>query len=157
MIGVDTVGRSRARNEYGAIVVFAGLFCDQSMNTFPGRCAFAIVDTTSFGCSCANRCATAFAYSDVSFAGAYAYTCMPLLPDVFAHESTPSSSSTIRTCSATRQHSTIVAGAPGSRSNTSRSGSRLPPRGPTVHCGTCNSSAARFASHTNVASSSTIT
>ena len=42
------------------------------METFPVRCGFAIVATTSFGNSFDNRRETSLAYSDVSFAGAYA-------------------------------------------------------------------------------------
>ncbi len=40
--GVDTVGRGRARSEYGAIVVLCRLFWLQSMNTLFGRTALAI-------------------------------------------------------------------------------------------------------------------
>ena len=44
-------GCGSARNEYGATVVLAAAFWLQSMNTLPGRSAFAIRDTTSFGCA----------------------------------------------------------------------------------------------------------
>ena len=47
----------------------------------------------------------------------------PLPPEVLANTSRPASASSGRSHSATAQHSTMVAGAPGSRSNTSRSGS----------------------------------
>ncbi len=46
------------------------------------------------------------------------------------------------------------AGGPGSRSTTSRSGWRRPPRGPTVHCGVCSSSAPWLAAQTSDATSS---
>ena len=49
--------------------------------------------------------------------------------------------------SATRAQSTTVVPSPGSRSKTTRSGLWRPPRGPTLHCGTCSSSAARLAAH----------
>jgi hypothetical protein len=70
---------------------------------------------------------------------------MPLEPDFFATGVSPSSTRTSCSRSATRAHSTIVVPGPGSRSNTIRSGGRRPGPGPTVHCGTCSSSAARFA------------
>ena len=44
-----------AKDVLGATVVFAGLFCDQSMNTFPERCAFAMFATTRLGISFASR------------------------------------------------------------------------------------------------------
>ena len=50
-IGVDTVAPSRARSEYGATVVFAGLFWLQSMSTLPGRSTFSIRHTTESGVS----------------------------------------------------------------------------------------------------------
>ena len=52
-----------------------------------------------------------------------AYSCRPLPPEVFGSGRRPSSSSSGRSASATRQQSTTVAGSPGSRSKTSRSGS----------------------------------
>ena len=123
--GADTDGTARARNEYGATVVFAGLFCDQSTNTRPGRNARAICHTTSPGDSPANRRATAFAYSDVRDGDdtrTGAYTCNPFDPDVFTRGDNPSPSNTARTRHATAQHSTTDAGSPGSKSNTTRSG-----------------------------------
>src|SRR5215831_9251486 len=44
--GVDTVGRLRARSEYGAIVVLWALFWLQSMRTLPGRSDLVIRETT---------------------------------------------------------------------------------------------------------------
>ena len=49
MRGAAACGTARPRSEYGAIVVFVGLFCDQSMSTLPGRSALVIFDVTSFG------------------------------------------------------------------------------------------------------------
>ena len=46
--GVATVGTSRPRTEYGAIVVLAGLFWLQSMKTLPSRRAFVVVAVTSY-------------------------------------------------------------------------------------------------------------
>jgi hypothetical protein len=61
--GVETVGCSRARSEYGAMVVLDPLFCDQSMRTLPGRADFVIRDTTRRGSSRSSRCANASAMS----------------------------------------------------------------------------------------------
>jgi hypothetical protein len=77
---------------------------------------------------------------------------MPFLPDVFGYDEMPSSASRSRMSTATPQHSLRPAGAPGSRSTTIRSGSH-----PIRHCGVCSSSAARFATQTSVANSSTTT
>ncbi len=82
---------------------------------------------------------------------------MPFDPEVFAYSVMPSSASRSRSSTATSQHFSIPAGGPGSRSKTSRSVRGLRARLGTCHCGTCSSSAARFASHTSVASSSTTT
>ena len=65
--------------------------------------------------------------------------------------------SSSRSARAMLQQSMMSAGAPGSRSNTTRSGSCGPPRGPTFHCGTCSSRAARLASQTRVGRSSATT
>ena len=62
--GVETVGSRPARSEYGAMVVFAGLFWLQSMNTFPGRARFAITLVTK-GCSASSVLASRRAYSAV--------------------------------------------------------------------------------------------
>ena len=56
--GVETVGSSRARSEYGATVVFAELFWLQSTNTLPPRTAFVMRDTISAGCAFSSRSAT---------------------------------------------------------------------------------------------------
>jgi hypothetical protein len=61
-IGVDTVAPARARSEYGATVVFAGLFWLQSMSTLPGRSAFSIRQTTSSGVSAESSWASCLAY-----------------------------------------------------------------------------------------------
>ena len=80
------------------------------------------------------------------------YTCRPFEPDVFGKLRRPSRSNAPASHSATRQHSMIVAGGPGSRSKTtavgrSSAGARC--------SGTCSSSAARLASQTSVGRSST--
>src|SRR5690606_4278418 len=64
--GVETVGRSFARSEYGALVVLCRLFCDQSTNTLPGRNAWVMFDTTLSGCCFSSRCAIASANDDAS-------------------------------------------------------------------------------------------
>ena len=87
--------------------------------------------------------------------GSGAYSCMPLLPEVTGTVvPSPSSRSRSATRWATAAHSASPAGAPGSRSTTSRSGLWIFPRGPTRHCGVCSSSAPWFAAHTSPARSS---
>ena len=76
---------------------------------------------------------------------------MPFEPDVFGNACEAEKSNARRSSSATRAHSTIVAGGPGSRSNAiivglSMSGARA--------IGVCSSRSARFASHTSVGRSS---
>ena len=72
---------------------------------------------------------------------------MPFEPDVFANACIPKCSNACRSVNATRAHSTIAAGGPGSRSKAtitglSMSGARA--------IGVCSSRSARFASHTTV-------
>ena len=57
--GVETVGCSRARNEYTATVVLCSSFWLQSTRTFPVRTCFFMSETTSSGCSCSSNCASA--------------------------------------------------------------------------------------------------
>ena len=47
--GAATVGVVRPRSEYGAIVVLAALFCDQSRNTRPSRAARLMFAVTAPG------------------------------------------------------------------------------------------------------------
>jgi hypothetical protein len=56
---------SHPRSEYGAIVVLAGLFRDQSMKTFPGRSVLVIFAFTRSDVSLANCSAGAFAFADM--------------------------------------------------------------------------------------------
>jgi hypothetical protein len=135
------------------MVVLDPLFWLQSMSTLPLRSDFVIRDTTwrgwSFSIRSANSFARALACSAVRpLIGAYSWR--PLPPDVLGSGRRPSLSSSGRSSSATRQQSTTVAGSPGSRSNTSRSGSRPGNR----HIGTCSSRPARFAAQISVARSS---
>ena len=58
--GVDTVGVSRARNEYTLTVVLCSSFWLQSMKTLPLRRSLVITDTTSFGCCFSNSRARAW-------------------------------------------------------------------------------------------------
>ena len=72
---------------------------------------------------------------------------MPLDPDVLTTLSRPSAPNSPRSTSATSQHSTIPAGAPGSRSNTSivgRSGAAA------TDSDVCSSTSARLASQISV-------
>ena len=64
--GAATVGWSRPRSEYGAMVVLEPLFCDQSMKTFLARNTFAIRETTRSGMSCSIASAISLANSDAS-------------------------------------------------------------------------------------------
>ena len=76
---------------------------------------------------------------------------MPFEPEVLAKHSRPRPSNMPRSSSATRQHSTTVAGGPGSRSKATsvgRSGSSA------SASEVCSSRSARLASHTSVGSSS---
>src|SRR5690349_3143889 len=59
--GVEAVGNSWARSEYGATVVFAALFWLQSMKTLPGRTALAILAVIDPGTRAASSSATRLA------------------------------------------------------------------------------------------------
>jgi hypothetical protein len=137
------------------MVVLEPLFWLQSIRTLPGRNALVIRDTTWAGCSrpsrSANALARSLAWSEVR-PEILAYSCRPFPPDVLASGARPSASSSGCNHSATRQQSTTSAGAPGSRSNTSRSGRRM---SGIRHCGTCSSSPARLAAQINAGRSST--
>jgi hypothetical protein len=101
---------------------------------------------TSAGNARSASTASSFAYALTSEDGirtTVASRCSPFDPDVFAYASIPSTASRSRSHNATSQHSTTVAGAPGSRSNTSRSAR---PGASTCHCGVWNS-VTRFAAH----------
>ena len=82
--GAATVGCSRPRSEYGAIVVFDPLFWLQSRNTLPARRLFVIVEVTSFGIAfsscCATRLANTTAPRELTGSSSGAYRCRPLLP-----------------------------------------------------------------------------
>jgi len=82
--GAATVGRSRPRSEYGAMVVFLPLFWLQSRKIFPGRRAFDIDAVTRSGIlssrSVATRFATVEAPDDDTGFSSGTYRCMPLLP-----------------------------------------------------------------------------
>src|SRR5690349_2863624 len=80
------------------------------------------------------------------------YTCRPLEPEVLAKHSSPKWLKICRTHSPTWQHCTMLAGAPGSRSNTSMVGCRISlPSDNEV----CSSMSARLAAHTSVGRSCT--
>src|ERR1700721_2573658 len=115
------------------------------MRTLPLRKALVIRDTTRRGWSRSRRSAKARAWSlacsEVT-PEIGAYSCRPLPPEVLASGTKPSDSSSGRRSSATRQQSTMLAGAPGSRSKTSRSGGRM---SGIRHIGTCSSRPARLA------------
>ena len=147
---------SCARSEYGATVVLAALFWLQSMKILPGRTALAIFAVIEPGTIAASSSATRLAYPETTSASCVPeigqQSCMPFFPEVFGYAAIPSAASRSRISTATAQHSCSPAGAPGSRSTTSRSGSA-----PIRHCGVCSSSAARLASQTSVARSSTTT
>ena len=64
MRGAATVGSSRPRSEYGAIVVLAALFWLQSTNTLPARRLLVMVAVTSLGIACSSCCATRLASTD---------------------------------------------------------------------------------------------
>ncbi len=130
---------SRPRIEYGAMVVFLPLFCDQSINTLFRRSVFAIRDTTSSGMAFSTCSATRRAHSDawpeVISASIGTYRCKPFEPDVTGTVRSPRPSRRSRRYSATRAHSARPAPGPGSRSNTTRSGCRsvdvdVTPEGP---------------------------
>jgi hypothetical protein len=111
------------------MVVLEPLFWLQSMSTLPGRSDLVIRDVTRFGRARSSSWAKLLAWSLACSAvipETLAYSCSPLPPEVLASGSRPALASTGRSASATRQHSTIVAGGPGSRSNTSRSGRASP-------------------------------
>ena len=114
-----------------------------------------MTDTTSRGIRCSSSWATArakpaaWSWAWGRFRGTY--SCRPLLPDVLAQADRPTASSTSRMCSATRQHSVIVAGLPGSRSNTSMVGESMSPQ---RDMGAWISSAARFADQARAATES---
>jgi len=155
LTGVETVGNWRARSEYGATVVLEPLFWLQSTRTLPVRSALVIRDTARRGCSRSSRSAYArarsLACSEVT-PETGAYSCRPLPPEVLASGARPSASSMGRRSHATRQQSTTLAGAPGSRSKTSRSGSRTCG---IRHIGTCSSRPARLAAQISAGRSST--
>src|SRR6266545_7979238 len=97
------------------------------MKTFPGRIDLAILAVIDFGTMAASSSATFFAYAETTSESWVAdigqHNCMPFLPDVFGYDEMPSSASRSRMRTATPQHSLRLAGAPGSRSTTIRSGS----------------------------------
>jgi hypothetical protein len=135
------------------MVVLEPLFWLQSMSTLPSRSDLVIRDTTWPGCCSSIRSASAFARALACSAVRpliAAYSCRPLPPEVLGSGRRPSSSSSGRSASATRQQSTTVAGSPGSRSKTSKSGSLPGNR----HIGTCSSRPARLAAQISAARSS---
>ncbi len=158
--GAATVGRSRPRSEYGAIVVFLPLFWLQSMSTRRVRSVLRMLLTISSGWSAssarASSCATPDTWSEVCVPSSAVYRWMPLLPLVTGTASSPIPEVRSRTSRATSAHSTRLMPSPGSRSNTMRSGLEGSPCASKRHCGTCNSSAACCASHTSVARSPAI-
>ena len=76
---------------------------------------------------------------------------MPFEPDVFGKHSSPKSANRARSRRATAQHSTIVAGSPGSRSKASTVGRST---SSTFASDGCSSIAANWASQTSVGRSS---
>src|SRR6266851_2174872 len=152
--GVDTVGRARARSEYTFTVVLYSSFWLQSMRTRPVRSSLSCLCTTSSGCCSSNSCAspfdTTFVSTYVTFVLSGTYSCKPLDPDVFAQQSRPCSANTSRSIKPTLQHSTMVAGGPGSKSKTSVRGSG---RFDASDSDVWNSSVAIWASHTIVGKS----
>ena len=114
-----------------------------------------MIDTTWAGIRCSSSWATArakpAAWSWVWGRLRGTYSCSPLLPDVFAQAARPTASRTSRMCSATRQHSMIVAGLPGSRSNTTMVGASMSPQ---RAMGAWISSAARLADQARAATES---
>lgn len=122
--GAETAGLPFARSVYGAAVVFAAAFWLKSTNTFPGRRARVIRYTARSGSAPWASTASAFAYAVTSSDGlgsSGTSRCRPLDPEVFPYADSPSAASRSRSQRATTQHSTMLAGGPGSRSNTSRS------------------------------------
>ncbi len=147
--GAATVGCSRPRSEYGAIVVFDPLFWLQSRNTLPARRLLVMVAVTSFGMACSSCCATRLANTtaprELTGSSSGAYRCRPLLPLVSGYVVRPMSSIRSLTARATSHSCFIVTPSPGSRSNTKRvagPGYRSPTN---RHCGTWTSSAACWA------------
>ena len=154
MRGAATVGCSRPRSEYGAIVVLDALFWLQSKNTLPARRLFVMVDVTSLGIAFSSCWATRLAKTVApalltgSFNGVY--RCTPLLPLVSGKVVKPISVIKSRTAWATSQSWAIVTPSPGSRSKTNRvagpgfssSALRRVHSATNRHCGTCTSSAA---------------
>lgn len=141
---------------YGVAVVFAAAFWLKSTNTLPGRSARLIRCTTRSGSSFSASTASVFAYADTrseAVGSTGTSRCSPLDPDVFPYASSPSAASRSRSQRATVQHSTTVAGAPGSRSNTIRS---AVPGASARHCGVWNSTT-RLAAHISEARSWTTT
>ena len=111
----------RERNEYAHTVVLCRSFWLQSTKTLPGRFAFVMSTSTRSGSRDSISCPSASANRLVSSSVDGEPTsgterCRPLPPDVFTTQPSPSCSRVSRSSSATRQQSTIVAGAPGSRS-----------------------------------------
>ncbi len=157
--GAATHGRSRPRSEYGATVVLAAEFCDQSTSTLPSRKDLRCSETTSLGWSASSARASSFATAEtcslVAEPSRPAYRWMPFEPLVTGTLGRPIPSSSSRARCATSTHSSRPAPGPGSRSTTSRSGGPGAPSGPKRHCGTCSSSAAICANHTSVAGSVT--
>jgi|GEM_PF-6940744 len=139
------------------MVVLCREFWLQSIKILFVLCFFAMVAVTAFGCCFSNSWATASAKSDAwrcvcgELSGTY--SCIPLDPEVLAKDTSPMVSRTARIDRATWQHSMIVAGSPGSRSNTNIDGESISPQramGPWI------SKAARFADHANAATSDNI-
>src|SRR5664279_4326055 len=75
---------SRPRSEYGEMVVFDLLFCDQSTRTLPVRSDLAIRETTSAGRAFASSSAANRAHSEACPLligwSIGTYRCRPLLP-----------------------------------------------------------------------------
>src|SRR4029077_18930449 len=120
--GVETVGRWRARSEYTLTVVLYWSFWLQSISTRPVRSSLSCLWTTRSGWRSSNSCAspfdTTFVSTYVTFVLSGTYSCRPFEPEVLAQQSSPCSANRSRSIKPTLQHSTIVAGGPGSRSNT---------------------------------------
>ncbi len=128
----------------------------QSTKTFPGRRLFVIRWIASRGSAFSASTARSLAYSVARSDEAgrmVAARWSPFEPDVLAYASMPSAASRSRSHRATSQHSTTVAGEPGSRSKTRRSAS---PGASITHWGVWNS-VTRLAAHIRLARSCTNT
>ena len=151
--GVDTVGRSRMRNEYAHTVVLWLSFWLQSTNTRSGRLAFAMSTVTRFGSRDFEQLPERegeplrLLVRRDSACSAGTERCNPLPPDVFTTDDRGRSGRGCRAARARRGRSRArSAGAPGSRSSTTAVGCH---GSATVHWWVCSSSAARLASQTS--------